>query len=116
MSFLDSLLVDVFGLSVVFAVLIALSLIIKLITRLVKGVAKKDTMIPVAPAPVAPAKSVAQMAPAGNAAHFADGELKLFDVDEKTAALIMAIVSDESSIPLSQLHFKSIRLIKQEAK
>jgi hypothetical protein len=46
------------------------------------------------------------------AARFADGELKLIDVDEKTAALIMAIVSDQSGIPLSQLRFQSIRLMK----
>lgn len=40
------------------------------------------------------------------------GELKLFDVDEKTAAMIMAIVSDESKIPLAELQFKSIRAIE----
>lgn len=39
------------------------------------------------------------------------GELKLYGVDEKTAAMIMAIVSDESKIPLSELQFKSIKLI-----
>jgi hypothetical protein len=31
-------------------------------------------------------------------------------VDEPTAAMIMAIVSDESGIPLSELVFKSISL------
>ncbi len=36
------------------------------------------------------------------------GELRLKNVDEKTAAMIMAIVSDESKIPLSELCFKSI--------
>ena len=39
------------------------------------------------------------------------GELKLFDVDEKTAAIIMAIVSHESKIPLSELQFKSIKAL-----
>ncbi len=39
------------------------------------------------------------------------GELKLYGVDEKTAAMIMAIVSDESQIPLSELRFKSIKLL-----
>jgi hypothetical protein len=34
-------------------------------------------------------------------------------VDEPTAAMIMAIVSDESGIPLSELCFKSIKLIRQ---
>lgn len=40
------------------------------------------------------------------------GELKLFGVDEKTAAMVMAIVSDESKIPLAELQFKSIKLIE----
>lgn len=102
----QSLLVDAFGLAVVFAVLILLSLVIKLITRLVGGLTKsKDN----APVNAGDSSSL----PAAAEAQFADGELKLFDVDEKTAALIMAIVSDQSKIPLSQLHFKSIRLIRE---
>jgi len=40
------------------------------------------------------------------------GELKLFGIDEKTAAMVMAIVSDESKIPLAELQFKSIKLIE----
>jgi len=42
-------------------------------------------------------------------AEFSSGELKLYNVDERTAAVIMAIVSDESGIPLSELCFRSIR-------
>ncbi len=36
---------------------------------------------------------------------------ELIDVDEKSAAIIMAIVSDESGIPLERLAFKSIKRI-----
>lgn len=36
---------------------------------------------------------------------------ELIDVDEKTAAVIMAIVSNESGIPLERLAFKSIKRI-----
>lgn len=36
---------------------------------------------------------------------------ELIDVDEKSAAIIMAIVSDESGIPLDRLAFKSIKKI-----
>lgn len=42
------------------------------------------------------------------------GTMKLRDVDEPTAAMIMAIISDNSGIPLSELCFKSIRLITEE--
>ena len=41
------------------------------------------------------------------------GALKLKDVDDQTAAMIMAIISDTSGIPLSELCFKSIRLITE---
>ena len=41
------------------------------------------------------------------------GSLKLQNVDDQTAAMIMAIISDTSGIPLSELCFKSIRLITE---
>lgn len=37
------------------------------------------------------------------------GEVRLFGLEEKTAACIMAVVSYETGIPLDQLVFKSIR-------
>ena len=44
------------------------------------------------------------------------GELELVNTDEKTAAVIMAIVSDESKIPLNRLKFNSIKLKESEEK
>jgi len=44
---------------------------------------------------------------------FSAGTLVLKGVDEATAAIIMAIVSDESGIPLERLIFRSIKLIEQ---
>lgn len=41
------------------------------------------------------------------------GQLKLIGVDEKTAAMIMAIVSHESGIPLSELQFISIKALDE---
>ncbi len=40
-----------------------------------------------------------------------EGELTLIRTDEQTAAVIMAIVSDRSKIPLNRLNFKSIKLL-----
>ena len=37
--------------------------------------------------------------------------VKLIDVDEKTAAMIMALVSHQSDIPLDRLDFKSIKKV-----
>ena len=55
-----------------------------------------------APAPAAP-KAVAP----GSA-----GELKLHDVELKTAAMLMAIVADKMGKPLNELRFKSIKEVK----
>ncbi|MBN1891216.1 MAG: hypothetical protein JW780_00380 [Clostridiales bacterium] len=43
---------------------------------------------------------------------FSSGVLKLRNVDEATAAMIVAIVSEESGIPMNELIFKSIRLVE----
>lgn len=56
-----------------------------------------------APAPEAPRKPVAP----GSA-----GELKLHDVEPKTAAMIMAIVADKMGKPLNELRFISIKEVK----
>ena len=65
----------------------------------------------VAAAPAAPAT-----APAGSPlpADTSAGSLDLVDVDEKTAAVIMAIVSNESGIPLNRLAFKSIKKMEDK--
>ena len=39
------------------------------------------------------------------------GELVLRDVDDQTAALLMAIVADQTKIPLNELRFKSIKCL-----
>lgn len=41
------------------------------------------------------------------------GQIKLIEVDEKTAACIMAIISDETKIPLDQLIFKKITRMRE---
>ncbi len=40
------------------------------------------------------------------------GELKLYDTDPRTAAMIMAIVADNLGKPVNELRFKSIREVK----
>ncbi len=50
-----------------------------------------------------------QMLPAKNS----HGECDLHDVDDKTAAFIMAIVADKMQAPLNELYFKSIQEIKK---
>ncbi len=107
----DSLLVSLVGILVVLAALAALAVCIVIISKVVRsfeGGAKK------AEAPKAtPAVSAAPVAaaPAGMVVleeNTSVGELKLKNCDDKSAAMIMAIVADELKTPLNQLSFKSI--------
>ena len=85
---------------ITFAVLIALFLLVKALTFILGlSARKKQPQENEAPAPVQ-----------GEA--FSAGTLILKDVDEATAAMIMAIVADESGIPLERLVFRSIKLVK----
>ena len=97
--------------SVVFAVLFimyaCISIASKIISKLPSGEKKAEN------APAAPAAPAAATAPAAEE-EFSSGTLKLKGCDEKTAAMIMAIVSDNTGIPLSELVFKSITLVENK--
>ncbi len=45
-----------------------------------------------------------------------ESKTELVGVEDKEAAVIMAIVSDKSGIPLERLSFKSIKLMEDEKK
>ena len=70
-----------------------------------KAAAAKETLaaVPVA----APAAAAAPVLAPGTA-----GQLKLHDVEPKTAAMIMAIVADKMGKPLNELRFISIKEVK----
>lgn len=65
------------------------------------------------PKKAASAVSSAPSAPS-NAPGTSSGDLELVGVDEKTAAVIMAIVSDKSGIPLNRLQFTSISVMEDK--
>ena len=44
------------------------------------------------------------------------GSVKLYNVDDRTAAMVMAIVADELKTPLNELKFISIKEISEEEK
>jgi Na+-transporting methylmalonyl-CoA/oxaloacetate decarboxylase gamma subunit len=95
---LTAILNDLMGAAIVVAALVAAAVIIKLIASVV-GKAKHE------------AEDEEASEPASAPSVCTKSELKLVDVDERTAALIMAIVSHESGIPLSELVFSSIKLV-----
>ena len=101
-------LVALLGYAVVFIGLIALMAVIMIVGEIM--VAKKT-----APA-AAPAAAAAAPAPAPKAAPAlatgTAGECKLYNVGDREAAMLMAIVASKTGKPLNQLRFISIREIK----
>lgn len=104
MPVIDAVVTAVLGYGVVFVGLILLMAVILLMGKMMssKTPAKAPTVAPAAPAP----KADMPTAP-GSA-----GEVKLFDVPDKEAAMVMAIVADKMGKPLNELRFKSIKEVK----
>lgn len=107
MSVIESVVVAMFTLSLVFVVLAILYAIVMILSAVLGNKLGKKA---VAEKTVALTETDKEDWDA-NTGYATSGELKLKNVDEKTAAIIMAIVSDESQIPLSELCFKSITAI-----
>ena len=102
---------------VVFGVLFLMYILISLagkvlasVSGVVIGGAKKAPEAPAAPAAAVAPAAVKEEDPGEE---FSSGTLKLKGCDEKTAAMIMAIVSDNTGIPLQELVFKSIKLVDE---
>jgi len=95
----------VLGYAVVFFGLILLMIVISIIGKFFIAAAKKEQAAQPVPAPVA--------APKPAAAPGAAGQLKLHNVEPKTAAMIMAIVADKLGKPLNELRFLSIKEVDE---
>lgn len=70
--------------------------------------AKKAAVAAEAPAKTAPAAPAPEKPKAPGSA----GHIKLHDVPDKDAAMIMAIVADKMQKPINELHFISIKEVK----
>ena len=65
-------------------------------------------------APAAPVEApVAAPAPEAPVAPGTAGQLKTYDVEPKTCAMLMAIVADKMGKPLNELRFISIKEVKE---
>ena len=114
MSIGDAAVTAVFGYAVVFAGLVCLMIVLyctgayfKSKDAKAKAAADAAKAAAAKQAPAQPeTKAEAPLAP-GSAGH-----VKLFDVPDKEAAMIMAIVADKMQKPLNELHFISIKEVK----
>ena len=111
---LDAAVVAVLGYAVVFFGLIMLMGVIIVLGKVMTAKTKKaeaaKASLAAAAAPVVAAAPAAPVAP--QPAPGTAGQLKLHDVNPKTAAMIMAIVADKMGKPLNELRFISIKEVK----
>ena len=111
---LDAAVVALLGYVVVFFGLILLMCVIIVMSKVfIAKDKKKAELANAAKAAVAAAPVAAPAAPAAPAtAPGSAGKLKLYDVEPKTAAMLMAIVADKMGKPLNELRFISIKEVK----
>ncbi len=122
----DAILLALIGIVIVFIVLIALMLIISLMGKIFDGSEKLQAEHPEWNEKIQSAKKKmmfwkkeekSEEEPKESNAPLAKGscgELKLINTTEREAAMIMAIVADETGTPLNELRFKSIKRVEEE--
>ena len=103
----DAAVTAVFGYLVVFFGLALLMAILYLMGAVFQAKAKKKQAAP-AVAETPAAETEKPLAP-GSAGH-----VKLFDVPDKEAAMIMAVVANQMQKPLNELRFISIKEVKND--
>lgn len=116
LTFMDSLMIAATGILIVMLELAMLAVIVLLLSKAVRAFENRgnDSSEEAEPVKTIPLPAPAA-APAPVSAPAVNG-IQLIDTDEPTAAAIMAIVSDQSGIPLENLQFRSIRHIVADDK
>ena len=111
MSFGDAAIVAVLGYAVVFFGLILLMCVVMAMGKIFIAKEKNAAATVEANKAAVPAADTAPEVSKPTAPGTA-GELKLHDVEPKTAAMLMAIVADKMGKPLNELRFISIKEVK----
>ena len=115
MTISRALLIALVGFLTVVCILALIALFIKLIAFIFSSIEKKKekkvtTVISPVEHETAPAHPAGSPLPETES----QGELELIGVDEPTAAMLMALVSYKTEIPLNRLAFRSIKLVEDE--
>lgn len=113
MNIPKALLIALVGFLTVVSILAVIALFIKLIAFIFSLIEKKKSSKPttiVTPINDSPAPKNAAVSLPDNESQ---GELELVGVDEATAAILMALVSYKTEIPLNRLAFRSIKFVEE---
>lgn len=108
MSIGDAGITALFGYAVVFVGLLILMAVLYCMGAVFKSKSVAET--PAKPVPEVkpePVQEIEKPVAKGSAGH-----IKLYDVPDKEAAMIMAIVADTMKKPINELHFISIKEVK----
>ncbi len=108
----EALAIAIIGFCTVLLILAVIAVLIILLSKAVRTIENMIAKKSSASSAESPVPAPVQPAPEGVNC----GEVDLIGIDEKTAAVIMAIVSQQSGIPLNRLSFKSIRLLDDKKK
>ncbi len=113
MNIAKALLVALIGFLTVVLILAIIALFIKLIAFVFslaekKSASKVETVV--TPISTEPAQQKVGITLPDNESQ---GELELIGVDEATAAILMALVSYKTEIPLNRLAFRSIKFVEE---
>ena len=114
LPFGDNVLTAILGYGVVFMGLMILMAIVYVMGAFFKRAAAKKPL----PAANVPSRkrgaALKAPEPEGDPAPGSAGEIKLNNVSDKEAAMIMAIVASQMGKPLNELRFKSIKEVKND--
>ncbi len=123
---LDAVLLALIGIAIVFVVLIVLMLIIMVMGKIFDGSEKLKNKHPEWNANIQSLKKKMMFWKREDKTEQGDtqssevplakgtcGEVKLINVEDRDAAMIMAIVADEMGAPLNELRFKSIKKMEE---
>ena len=102
----DAGIIALLGYATVFFGIILLMVVVIVMGKLFMAAENKKKAAAPAPAAAAPVEAPKAVAPG------AAGQLKLHDVEPKTAAMLMAIVADKMGKPINELRFISIKEVK----
>ena len=105
LSIADAGITALLGYAVVFLGIILLMIVVMIVGGIFIAADKRKKAAEPAPAPV-------EEAPKPTAPGAA-GQLKLYNVEPKTAAMLMAIVADKMGKPLNELRFISIKEVEE---
>lgn len=109
----DAAITAIFGYLVVFFGLVLLMCVLYITGAIFsKKESKAKAVKEVEASPVETVKTAVADIPEPELAKGSAGHIKLHDVPDKEAAMIMAIVADTLQTPLNELHFISIKEVK----